>query len=120
MMTMSDKVKNGEIAGVDSDFRGRAKVDLEVVELAYVMNKDSKTGESSKVYRCVFTPLTEEETKARLQARKIEEREIQARGKIEEKHSQQSQQLQQAQTDVKEVLPSIISQAVTGTTKEVR
>ena len=105
MMTMSDKVKNGEIAGVDSDFRGRAKVDLEVVSYDYTMEREKGQEEGSKVYRCVFTPLTEEETKARLQARKIEEMASKTRDKLEDKHYQQPQQSQEVHTTATELSP---------------
>ena len=68
----------------------------------------------------MFTPLTEEETKARLQAAKIEEMANQTRGKLEDKHSQQPTPSQEAHGDVKEVSSSIISQVVNDAAKEVR
>ena len=79
---MSDKVENGEIAGINKDFRGRAKVDLEIVKLERTMQ------DGSKVYRCVFKPLTPEETEQRLSARKVEQSLGQTRDKLESKQAQ--------------------------------
>ena len=60
MTAMADKVENGELAGIKPEHRGRAKVDLEVVGLYNEMS------DGSKVYRCVFKPLSQEETAQRL------------------------------------------------------
>ena len=79
---MSDRVENAELAGIDPEYRGRAKVDLEIAELKYTMQ------DGSNVYRCVFKPLTPEETEQRLHDRKVEQSLSQTRGKLEAKHPQ--------------------------------
>ena len=44
--------------------------------------------DGSKVYRCVFKPLSQEETAQRLQARKIEEMSRQTRDKLDVRDTQ--------------------------------
>ena len=102
MTIMSDKVENGEIAGINKDFRGRAKVDLEIVKLERTMQ------DGSKVYRCVFKPLTPEETEQRLSARKVEQSLGQTRDKLESKQAQ-------CETSQKETI--VISTQSSGITK---
>lgn len=63
MMMMSDKVKNGEIAGISPNFEGRCLIDLEI------LSHDHSMGDGSNVYAVKFNVLNKEEREKRLKMR---------------------------------------------------
>ena len=63
MTMMSDKVKNGEIAGISPDFEGRCLIDMEI------LSHDHSMDDGSNVYSVKFNVLDKKERDKRLKQR---------------------------------------------------